>query len=56
MAEYIAIPTQNFVNESYFLYDNSNLSKKKTFVTDINKQLWLYGSFSYFSGKHQQQT
>ena len=24
---------------------------KKTFVTAINKQLSLYGSFSYFSGK-----
>ena len=50
IAEYIAIPTKNFINESYFLYDKSNLIKK-TFVTAINKQLSLYGSFSYFSGK-----
>ena len=50
MAEYKAIPTTNFINESYLLYDKSNLIKN-TFVTTINKQLSLYGSFSYFSGK-----
>ena len=50
IAEYITIPTENFINESYFLYDKSNLIKK-TFVTAINKQLSLCGSFSYFSGK-----
>ena len=38
------------MNESYFLYDKSFLIKK-TFVTAINKQLSLYDSFSYFSGK-----
>ena len=32
------------------MYDKSNLIKK-TFVTASNKQLSLYGSFSYFSGK-----
>ena len=48
--EYKAIPTKNFINESYFLYDKSNLIKR-TFVSAINKQLSLYGSFSYFSGK-----
>ena len=48
--EYKAILTKNFINEGYFLYDKSNLIKK-TFVTAINKQLNLYGSFSYFSGK-----
>ena len=48
--EYNAIPTKKFINEGYFLYDKSNLIKK-TFVTAINKQLNLYGSFSYFSGK-----
>ena len=48
--EYKAIPTKNFINEGYFLYDRSNLIKK-TFVTAINKELNLYGSFSYFSGK-----
>ena len=48
--EYNAIPIKYFINESYFLYDKSNLIKK-TFITAINKQLSLYGSFSYFSGK-----
>ena len=48
--EYNAIPTKNFINEGYFLYDKSSLIKK-TFATAINKQLNLYGSFSYFSGK-----
>ena len=49
IAEYIVIPTKNVINESYFLYDKSNLIKK-TLVTAINKQLSLCGSFSYFSG------
>ena len=49
IAEYKAIPTRNFINESYFFYDKSNLIKK-TFVSAIKKQLSLYGSFSYFSG------
>ena len=48
--EYDAIPTKNFINESFFLYDKSNLIKR-TFVTAINKQLSLFGSFSYFSWK-----
>ena len=29
IAEHIAIPTKNFINKSYFLYDKSNLIKKK---------------------------
>ena len=49
-AEYNNFPTKDFVNESYFLYDKSNLIKK-TFVTAINKTLSIYGSSSYFSGK-----
>ena len=48
--KYNAIPTKNFINESFFLYDKSNMIKK-TFITAINKQLALYGSFSYFSAK-----
>ena len=28
LAEYKAIPTINFINESYFLYNKSNLIKK----------------------------
>ena len=49
IAECKAIPTRNFINESYFLYDKSNLIKK-TFLSAVQKQLSLYGSFSYFSG------
>ena len=50
LSEYRAIPTKNFINESYFLYDKSNLIKK-TYITALNKQIALYGSFSYFSRK-----
>ena len=50
LSEYRAIPTKNFINESYFLYDKSNLIKK-TYITALHKQIALYGSFSYFSGK-----
>ena len=31
------------------MYDKSN-TIKKTFITALNKQLSIYGSFSYFSG------
>ena len=48
--EYKTIPIKHFINESYFLYNKRNLIKK-AFVTALNKQLSLYGSFSYFSGK-----
>ena len=50
LSEYRAIPTKNFINESYFLYDKSNLIKK-TYITAFNKHIDLYGSFSYFLGK-----
>ena len=43
-------PNKKFINESYFLHDKSYLIKK-TIITAINKQLSLYGSFSYFWGK-----
>ena len=49
IAEYKAVPTKNFINEIFFLYDKSN-TIKKTFITALNKQLSIYGSFSYFSG------
>ena len=49
IAEYKAIPTINFINESFFLYDKSN-TIKKTFISALNEQLSIYGSFSYFSG------
>ena len=50
IAEYNAIPIKNYFNESFFLYDKSN-AIKKIFVTAIDKELLLYGSSSYFSGK-----
>ena len=49
IAEYKAIPTKDFINESFFLNDKSN-TIKKTFISALNKQLSIYGSFSYFSG------
>ena len=37
--------TVSFVNESYFLYDKSNVIAQ-TFITEINKLIPLYGSIS----------
>ena len=34
IAEYKAIPTRNFINESYFLYDKSNLIKKNIRISN----------------------
>ena len=45
----------SFVNESNFLYDKSNLIKQ-TFVTEINKLLFIYGSISYFDKKGTNET
>ena len=36
LSEYRAIPTKNFINESYFLYGKSNFIKK-TYITALNK-------------------
>ena len=45
IAEYIAILTKNLINESYFLYDKSNLIKKKN-ICYCNQQaiiaLWFF--------------
>ena len=48
--EYNLVPEKNFVNESYFLYDKSNLILD-TFITALNKNISIYDSFSYFVGK-----
>ena len=45
-----AIPKKEFINKSFFLYDKSN-TIKKTFITALNKEILIYRSFSYFSGK-----
>ena len=37
LSEYRAIPTKNFINESYFLYDKNNLIKKNILLPLINR-------------------
>ena len=44
---------KNFINESYFLYDKSNLILD-TFITTLNKKNSIYGSLSYFQGKTEE--
>ena len=39
----------DFIEESYFLYDKSNLIKES--ITEINKLISIYGSISYFGKK-----
>ena len=43
---YIKKLTVSFVNESYFLYDKSNMIEE-TFITEINKLISVYDSISY---------
>ena len=42
--------TTNFVNESYFLYDKSELIKE-TYITKLKKKILIYVSVSYFNKK-----
>ena len=53
VAEFKAITKKEFINESFFQYDKSN-TIKRTFITALNKELSIYVSFSYFSGKKRQ--
>ena len=53
VAEFKAIPEKEFINKSFFLYDKSN-TIKRTFIAALNKELSIYGYFSYFSGKKKQ--
>ena len=46
------VPNKYFANESYFLYDKSNLILD-SYITALNKKISIYGSFSYFHGKKQ---
>ena len=48
--EFKAIPKKEFINESFFLCDKSN-TIKRIFITALNKELSIYGSLSYFSGR-----
>ena len=50
IAEFNAVPTKQFINESYFLYDKSFLIKK-TFINAIKKKISIHGSLSHFQGK-----
>ena len=52
--EYNSTPEQNFLNESCFLYDKSNLISD-TFITASNKKISIYGWFSYFQGKTEKE-
>ena len=52
--EYKSVPEKNFVNESYFLYDKSNLILD-TFITALNEKISIYDSFSYFQGKTEEE-
>ena len=40
----------NYINESYFLYDKSDLIKE-TYITELNRKVLIYGSISYFNKK-----
>lgn len=50
ITEYNILPGKHFVNQSYFLYDKSNIIKD-TFIMTLNKTVPIYGSFSFFKGK-----
>ena len=52
--EYNLVPEKKFINESYFLYDKSNLILD-TFITALNKKISIYGSFSYFQDKTEEE-
>ena len=45
IAEYIAGPTKNFINESYFLYNKSNLIKKTFVTTKTIATVWFFQLF-----------
>ena len=52
ITKYKNIPMSYFINESYFLYDKSDLVKE-TFITALQKKIFLYGSISYFNNKNR---
>ena len=54
IGEYNSVGENNFISESYFLYDKSNLILD-TFITALNKNISMYGSFSYFKGKTEEE-
>ena len=44
------IKKTQFIQGSYFLYDKGNVIKR-SFITELNKFLTIYGSVSYFGQK-----
>ena len=40
----------NYINESYFLYDKSDLIKE-IYITELNRKVLIYGCVSYFNKK-----
>ena len=50
--KYNGVPNKYFVYESYFLYDKSNLILD-SYITALNKKNSIYGPFSFFNGKKQ---
>ena len=46
--------TTNFVNESYLLYDKSDLIKE-TYITELNIKILIYSSISYFNKKTEKE-
>ena len=44
------IKKTQFIQGSYFLYDKGNVIKR-SFITELNKFLSIYGSVSYFGQK-----
>ena len=49
---YKNIPIKYYINESYFLYNKSDLIKDR-FITALNKKRSLYHSISYFNKKNR---
>ena len=50
LANYRKKLLSDFIRESYFLYDKSNLIEE-SFITEISKLIWVSGSMSYFGKK-----
>ena len=46
------VPVVYYINESYFLYNKSELIKE-TFITVLNKKLLVYSSISYCNKKNR---
>ena len=53
IAECKAIPTRNFINESYFLYDKSNLIKKTHSYLQLKNNYHFMGLLATFLEIHQ---